>query len=161
LIRLGLLASLLGLLASPVWAQPAKVVSGPPRHVIDDVNFFTESAKEQANRRIADIKKQFNKDFVIEATKAPSPPKGLDVKDQKAVVGFCEDWAEKRSSELSVQGVYVVLTPNPRKIRIEIGKATQTDHFFSQDDRKELERRMKDRLGKNDHDAALLDATTF
>src|SRR5262245_58737556 len=74
------------LLFAVIAVAPVSLVSaqqkgvGPWRPVKDDVKFFSPAAKEQADQKIAEIKRKFNKDFLVEATKAPPRPKDLDPK---------------------------------------------------------------------------------
>lgn len=157
-LRLWLLVPLLGFVAAPAWGQTR---TDAPRTVIDDISFFSASAKDQANRVIADVKREFNKDVVVEATHAPARPKDVNKDDKAAVDRFFDQWAQKRYSELAIRGVYLVIVDNPPKIRYEVGRDSQDKHFFTHADGEELVRRLKEKLNAKDHDAALLTSVNF
>src|SRR5687768_15266192 len=137
-LRLALLLPLLSLAGSPAWGQANRVQPGAPRIVIDEIDFFSPSAEEQANRRIAEIKKQFNKDVVTEAAKPPPAPKDLK-KDTKAARNrFFDQYATRRYNELGVRGVYVLIIDNPKILRVETGRDTESKGYFTANDERDL-----------------------
>src|SRR5438874_527617 len=87
---------------------------GPWRPVKDDIKFFSPGAKEQADQKIAEIKRKFNKDFFVEATKAPPRPKDIDPKDHAARDRFFTEYAEKRFADLHENGVFVLIIDDPK-----------------------------------------------
>jgi hypothetical protein len=141
------------LLSALLLAAPFAAAQGPGRQVIDDVGFWSDAAKAKANQQIAEIKRLFNKDLVIEAAAAPKLPAGVDAADKNAVNSFYDRWAQHRYEELDVKGVYVVVVPSAHKIRFDVGRAAQAGHFFTVEDGRALVTQISALLAKNPDDA--------
>jgi hypothetical protein len=149
------------ILSALLLAAPVASAQGPAPQVIDDVGYWSEAAKAKANRQIAEIKRLFNKDLVIEAAAAPKLPAGVDASNRRARDEFYGQWAQHRYEELRVQGVYLVVIPAATEFRYEIGRASQAGHYFSTDDGRALTGRLTPLFKANNPDAALAEATQF
>ena len=146
-------ARLVAILSALLLAAPLASAQGPARQVIDDVGFWSDAAKAKANQQIAEIKRLFNKDLVIEAATAPKLPASIDTGDKSAVNGFYDRWSQHRYEELGVNGIYVVVVPSTHKIRYDVGRAAQAGHFFTLADGRELVTQISPLLAKNPDDA--------
>src|SRR5438105_2640788 len=102
-------AVLLGwlLTAAPATAQKQRT---PARTVQDEAGLFSPTAVQKANAEIADIKRLYNKDLLIEtfATARAGIDK-VDLKDRQAKRRFFVDWALERAKNNLVNGVYVLI----------------------------------------------------
>jgi hypothetical protein len=160
LTRLVCSLALLGALPlAPLAAQNKGV--GPWRPVKDDIGFFSPQAEEQANKKVAELKKEFNKDLFIEAMKAPPHPKDLNFNDKAAVDRFFDQFAEKRFADLNENGVYVMIVDHPHKLRVVVGNSTVNQGYFTRADRDALAKKMIEKLKLEDKDGALLTATNY
>ena len=153
-------ARLAVLVSALLLAAPFAAAQGPARQVIDDVGFWSDAAKAKANLKIAEIKRLFDKDLVIEAAAAPKLPAGIDAGDNNSIDSFYERWAQHRYEELRVEGVYVVVVPSKHKIRFEIGRAAQARHFFTTENGNALIKQISPLLAKN-RDEALQETAQF
>lgn len=134
---------LAGLLSTPSLA-PAQGKNDPPREVIDEAGLFSKQAIRDANAEIADIKRTYHKDVLVETRKEGVP------NDQY------EAWAEKRMKDFRVNGIYIVITLQPRHhAAIQLGNATRSSGEFTEANREEAQRILLRDLGKN-RDQALL-----
>src|SRR5260370_18931011 len=69
----------------------------PTRTVQDDGQFFSEKAKEKANEEIAVIKREFDKDLLLETfSKAPESINKINLKNGKEKEEFFHKWAVDR-----------------------------------------------------------------
>jgi hypothetical protein len=146
-------ARLAMLLSALLLAAPIASAQGSARQVIDDVGFWSPAAKAKANQQVAEIKRLFDKDLVIEAAAPPKLPPNLDASGKNVVNSFYDRWAQKRYEELGVRGVYVVVVPAAHKIRFDVGRAAQAEHFFSTEDGRALVAEVSPILAKNPDDA--------
>jgi hypothetical protein len=154
--------ALLGLLPlAPLEAQTKGVGSWRP--VKDDIGFFSPRAREQADQKVGEIKRTFNKDLYIEAISPPPQPKGLDTKDTKAVDAFFDEFAKKRFTDLHENGVYVLIVNNAKvhKLRVMVGDNTAAEHYFTAANRDTLFKNFREKLSANDKDGALLYASNY
>src|SRR5690242_4862425 len=88
-------------------APPARAQGkgDPPRKVNDEAGLFGKDAIKKANEEIAGIKSQFKKDLLIE-TRVKGPPKEK-----------FEAWGIEQAREHRVEGVYLVITKEPRHLQ--------------------------------------------
>src|SRR5262245_31272737 len=109
LLRTGLVLAFFGLLLAPgtTWAQGKE----RPRKVSDDANLFTAGAIKEANEVIAEIKKKHHKDLVIET--------------RKSVDGKPAEWVKQHADEIGVDGVYILITTQPKHFEIYVGNKTR------------------------------------
>ena len=120
-----------GLLAAPAGAAPT---------VKDEGHFFSDVAKEQANKVIAEIEHDFKKDVFIEAyTKVP-PEKAerwqRDRKDAGSRGRFFKEWAEERFKSHGTNGILVLLYREAAKsyfVEVVVGPNTLKKDFLEED----------------------------
>jgi hypothetical protein len=135
----GLLAALMGLLLlQSATAQKQKV-----RPVSDELKLFSEKAIDEANAIIARIKETHHKDLVIETKE-----KGVPAKE-------AEKWANERYDTLGLDGVYIIITKEPRHFEVVAGIKTREKGYFTQDDVQEVVKILRSNLGKNSDEALL------
>ncbi len=132
--------------AAPANAQGNR--NDPPRKVLDDAGLFSADARRKANDVIATIKTTYKKDLLVE-TLEKGPPQ-----DEYA------RWAAERFREHRVEGVYVVITKQPRHLQVEVGNHTLDKGTFTLEDRTKLRKIFESELGKNP-DRALLDGVDY
>jgi uncharacterized protein len=143
LYRAGLFAVLFGLLFTPfAWGQTTRA-----HKVDDDAKLFSQGAVDAANSVIAQIKEKHHKDLVIE-TRTDGP------KDEPA------KWAAKRADTLGVDGVYIMISTNPKHFEVYVGNKTLEKNYFNQDDRSKVKKILSGKLGSK-RDEALHDVVTY
>src|SRR5262245_5987624 len=135
LTRLLMGALLIGLFAAPAGAAPT---------VKDEGKLFSEAAKEQANKVIADIEREFKKDVFIEAYIKVPPERaerwGKDRKDSGSRGRFFKEWAEDRFRSHGTNGILLLLyreAPRSYFVEVVVGPAT-LKHDFTEEDAKAL-----------------------
>src|SRR5437870_2134983 len=121
----GLILAGLLIAAPPVSAQGKK---DPPRTVQDGAGLFSKEAIRAANEEIAVIKNQYHKDVLIETVE-----KGI-----KGDNDAWSKWAQERATEFRVEGVYMVISKEPKHIHVEVGEQTIKKGTLRVADRKEL-----------------------
>jgi hypothetical protein len=89
---------------------------------------FGKEAIHAANDEIVVIKSTYHKDVLIETQQ--KGPEG----DKKAF----RKWAEERAAEFRVEGVYIVITSEPKRFQVEVGKQTLKSGVLTIDDETEL-----------------------
>jgi uncharacterized membrane protein YgcG len=153
------------------WLLAAQPVEAQTRseYVTDDARFFSNDAKAKANADIARMRSRFKKELVVETVVSVTLPAEIKADDKAAVNRFFDQWAEKRFAQEKVDGVYVVITQNPAKERIQVGNRTGQG-LFTDADRRELDSQLIANLKaahaeqmKNQakNDRVLLDAVNF
>lgn len=148
-------------LAPIVVAGSGERIAAPVPTVRDEVDLFSLLGRQQATLDAAYVKDHFKKDLRIEALKPPAVPRGLDVKDPKAVKMFFGKWAGDRYKASGIDGVLVVLVPEVKQIRVVVGAATLRSGLFTDQDRQDLQDRMAELLRKDQPDEALTAGTKF
>lgn len=126
------------------------------RPVLDDANLFSKEAEDKANTIIAKIKSQSHKDFFVETV--PNVPLPEGVKDPAAIDKFVSQWAIDRFKTFEIDGVYLLITKNPPKLRIEIGPTTLKEGWFTSENRNHLKTILKDHLGSEPDKTLLVSA---
>jgi hypothetical protein len=114
-----------------------------PRQVQDEAKLFTEKAIEEANSLIAKIKETHQKDLLIE-TKEKGPAAKAAAK-----------WAFERATTLGVEGIYIIITTEPRHFEVYVTEKTRKSGLITIGDRDEIVALLKGNLGKNKDDALL------
>ena len=122
----------------------------------DGGDFFSESAKVEARRKIVAMERVSKKDLSIETFKEiPAEVKGgTDVGDKVALNRLYEGWAIKRAKAIGTNGVYVMLVKNPAHLQVMVGNDT-AKQAFTLGDRDELVSKMLVELRDKRNDAAL------
>lgn len=143
--KIGLAVILCGLLLLPNAMLGQK---GRAPQVQDEAKLFSEKAVEEANAIIAKIKETHKKDLVIETKEEGSPKKDA------------EKTALERFDKLGLDGVYIIITKQPRHFEVINGKQTRERGLFTVADRDELVKILKSNLGK-ESDQALLKVANY
>jgi hypothetical protein len=120
---------------------------GKAREVQDEAKLFGDKAIEQTNGIIAKIKDKVKKDLVIET---------LDEGPDKAPA----KWAEKRFAATGADGVYIVITKQPRIFEIVVGKKTRDKGYFTIANRDEIKSILNKNL-KDKRDEALVKVAQY
>ena len=82
-----------------------------PAAIQDSGGFFSERAKSEAARNIAELEGSVRKDLAVE-TFLELPPDlrpGVNLDDKAAVSRLVEDWAVKQARLQGLNGVYILL----------------------------------------------------
>ena len=132
----------------------ARAVYPPP--VKDDGKFFGAEALKKANAKIRDIYKKYRKDVVIETIDA------LSVDDQKKAKEegnkkFFPKYALKRIDDLGVNGVYIIISKEPRWAQIEMDSLTRKS-VFPNAERDKAYTKLVERFKEKEFDEGLADA---
>jgi hypothetical protein len=132
---------------------PAVAVFPPP--IKDEAKLFSPDGLDKANKKIKEIYRGARKDVVIETYAAP--PEGKKVPDDpKKRLEFYREWADARIKELGVNGVYVVITMNPRFLFVRPDRITARKAFTGKDVKK-LEQAFFKSFKEKKFDAGLLE----
>ena len=128
----------------------------------DTGDFFSESAKTKASRKISEIEQQYKKDLVIETFKEiPDEIKqDVDLSDKTAMNRLFERWTVKQAKQRGVNGIYILISKEPAHIQIVVGNETQNKAFTLMD-RDNLASLMLSKLRKKQNDEALLEGVNF
>jgi uncharacterized protein len=107
------------------------VAMDKPR-VEDNAGFFSPNALNQANERIAQIKRDHGKDLYIE-THASIPAELREQYQPEQRQQFFDAWSKQRAAELKVDGVLVLITREPSFLKVTAGGDTQRQAFLPAD----------------------------
>ena len=156
-MRLNLAASALAaaLLAWPLSARAATA------GVHDEAGFFSPDAIAKADELIKDIKRDAQKELVIETFKSAPTDKRDEPNsaDPKVKDRFFDDWAVRQAQDEQVNGIYVLICKEPPYIKPAVGNQTRRE--FSDEDRNRLGEILVDRFKKKEYDDGLLEAVRF
>jgi hypothetical protein len=134
-------------------AGPAAAVFPPP--IKDEAKLFSAEALDKANKKIKDIYRAARKDVVIETYAAV--PEGKKVPEEpKKKMEFFRDWARARTKELGVNGIYILISTNPRALYVQVDPVTRKKAFPAKD-RKKLEQKLLGSFKEKKFDAGLLE----
>ena len=130
--------------------------------VKDDGKFFSAEAVEKANRVIGEIEHQFHRDLVIETFATVPADKVDQVKgmDAKAREEFYHKWALERARSEQLNGVFVLITKEPKHIQAVVGDQTQ-QKAFTLHDRGRLVEGLTKAFRREAYDTGLLEAVDF
>jgi uncharacterized membrane protein YgcG len=144
-----------------VAVAPVSAMAVAPQ-IKDDGKFFTDEAREKADKEIREIHREFGKDFLIEtfATVPADLAKDADLKDKDARNRFFEKWARERARGADVNGIYVLICKEPAHLQVEVGNETQKKAFTTED-RNELSSMLIKSLREKKNDDGLLEAVEF
>lgn len=144
-----------------VFGQPS---TGIPFAVQDQAGLFSKEAKDQANADIAQIKKRFGKDLLIETiATAPKEIDKIDLKDAAAERKFFKDLAIERAKNAKVNGVYILICDDPKIHYVQpvVGEQTRKSGIFTDANLKVLGNNLRDNLKKNKPNDALTGAVGY
>src|SRR5215813_12693051 len=124
-VGLILVPALLGwsLAAAPLTAQSQS------NFVHDEAGLFSKDAIAKANAEIARMRSQFKRELVVDTVDTVKAPADTDVNQ------FFDTWARNRASQEKVNGVYIAIVHNSRKVRIMEGNKTEQSGLFTPADR--------------------------
>ncbi|HEY8666462.1 MAG TPA: TPM domain-containing protein [Tepidisphaeraceae bacterium] len=113
------------LIAFSVGSRPALALEPKVR---DDARFFSKETMATADEKIAQIKRDYGKDLMVESFPAiPENLLGEYSEDNKKQ--FFESWCLRRAQELGVNGIYVLICKNPPHLEAQAGKITRKCEF--------------------------------
>jgi hypothetical protein len=134
------------LVAAPsAFAQKKDAANDPPRKVNDEAGLFSADAIKAANEAIAKIKSAYHKDVLIETREKGKE----DLQEFRA-------WAQEQAKTQRVEGLYILITTQPKHFEIVVGKQTLKAGAFTSDDGQNLQKILKENLGKKPDDALRL-----
>ena len=124
----------------------------------DNAAFFSDTAKTEASRQIAEIGARFKREVVIETFQSvPDDLKqGVNLQDRAAQNRLFEQWALRQARQLRVNGVYILISKEPAHLQVLVGNETQKS-LFQLSDRDALVSAMRAKLRDRKNDAALLE----
>ena len=130
--------------------------------VVDNGGFFSEQAKSDAVKTIAEMERTLRKGVLVETFKEiPADVKaGVNVQDKAAMSQMHDQWAKKLAKQHGVNGVYVLIVKSPAHLQAEVGTETQ-QLAFTMKDRAALVSLMVGKLGAKQYDEALRDGVNF
>jgi uncharacterized protein len=136
----------------------AKKAGPPPGKLVlirDKADLFSKDAIEKADRKIEAIHRDFNKTLAIE-TFAEVPDDLKKKLEDKGKKEFFAEWANDRSRDLGVRGVYVLVSKDPKYYRTRVGSDTKL--LLSQS---KLDKILLDNFNNNEFDKGLLEAVDY
>ena len=130
--------------------------------VVDNGAFFSEQAKSDAVKVIAEMERTLKRGVLIETFKEiPADVKtGVNLQDKPATSQMYDQWARKQAKQHGVNGVYVLIVKSPSHLQTEVGTETQ-QLAFTMKDRTALASLMVGKLGAKQNDEALRDGVNF
>lgn len=130
--------------------------------VVDNGAFFSEQAKSDAVKAIAEMERTLHKGVLVETFKEiPAEVKtGVNAQDRTAMSQMYDQWAKKLAKQHGVNGVYVLIVKTPAHLQAEVGTETQ-QLAFTMKDRAALVSLMLGNLGAKQNDEALRDGVNF
>ncbi|MBI1829874.1 MAG: TPM domain-containing protein [Planctomycetes bacterium] len=129
------------------FAPAAALAQDGPRKVQDDAKLFGDKAIGEANAIIAKIKDKLGSDLVIETKEKGAPD--LETAGKLAI-----DRAGLLASESKLDGVYIIITKEPRTLQVQLIKG-KTGGLITIEERNELAKILRSNLGKDRDDALL------
>jgi uncharacterized membrane protein YgcG len=122
----------------------------------DEGGFFSADAVRKAREGIAELRRQFGKDLVIETFKEIPADRKKDYKpaDRRR---FFDAWAKDRAKTLGVEGVYVLVCREPASLQVEVGQETRKK-AFTMEDRNRLAEQLLKSFRERKYDEGLLEA---
>jgi hypothetical protein len=127
------------LVAALVLGGPGTAQAVYPPPVKDEAKFFSADALGKANKKVKEIYDKYKKDVVVEtfaAVPADLKKKLEDLEDKKKAKGRAEffgEWAQARSKELGLNGVYVLVCKEPAFLYIHMDADTRKKAFTAKD----------------------------
>ncbi|HZY86517.1 MAG TPA: hypothetical protein VFE78_16910 [Gemmataceae bacterium] len=147
-----LTAALLGLSAADVRADEV-----PAPDVTDGAGLFTPAAVTEAERLIADVRKDYHLGLMVETAGALP---ALDRKwfyfwDRRKRNEFLENWARERAKAAGADGVFVEICNHPRDVHVVVWPPERGQSFTAADCER-TRRFLVNRLQTGGRDEALL-----
>lgn len=154
------LSLLIALVALSISNIPTAHAAGAA--IIDEAEFFSKSAKEEAAKLIANTSRELKKDLCIESLKElPKEIKSsFNPQNKAAADRMYEQFTIKQAAKRKVNGVYVLLVRQPAHMHVVVGNETSR-RVFTLKDKDALVDMMLGHLRKKEFDDALLKGTRF
>lgn len=111
--------TLLALLAAGVLTQASGVALAAS--INDGAGLFSKEAIEKTEKKIAQIKREYNRDVRIE-TFAEAKDMTRAKEDKNA---YFSSWGRERYKSQGVSGVHVLITKDPRRVQVTVGDKTR------------------------------------
>ena len=100
--------------------------------VRDNGKFFSPEAVTRANQTTDRIKREYNKNLVVETY--DSVPSNLQAEyDRLGKDRFYSEWVNDRGRSLGINGVMVLITRNPGRVQVGVGRETREAEFTLRD----------------------------
>jgi hypothetical protein len=125
--------------------------------VRDGANIFSQSAIDNANTAINQMQRKHNKDFVVE-TFAKVPDDQQDQLKQLGKEAFFRQWMISRAQALKVNGVYTLISMDPKFVEVGAGASTRARGDFTEADINHLRQQWQSALHQQQYDQGLLQA---
>lgn len=144
----------------PLFALAALVVAADLAAPIQDhAGIFSADAVKTADGILADIKRRFEMDVVVETFKEiPADRKAQYSPEKKEE--FFQKWALDQANARKVQGVYILVCLEVRRVEVGADRAAQRRAFKPQN-RAELTKIILDKFRQKDFDAGLIAGLDF
>ncbi len=132
----------------------------------DEGKFFSPQAIDQAQKRIAEIKRDFKKDLLVETFVHPPANRKkeyqslLQNEKDKGKEKFFAAWARERYNQNGVHGVSILICKDPTYLYVEEGKLTETKAFTSANAKRTRDILVEE-FKKQDFDRGLLRAVEY
>ena len=140
----------------------AAIAFGGTGDVLDNGDFFSDSAKKEATLKISEIESQFKKELVVQTFMViPEEIKqGVDLTDEPALKKMFHQWTLKEAEQQKVNGIYILISREPAHLQIAVGGDTQKKAFTLKD-RDNLATLMLSKLRAKQNDEALSECVKF
>jgi uncharacterized membrane protein YgcG len=124
--------------------------------VRDEGGFFSADAMRKASEGIAELRRRYGKDLVVETFKEVPDDRKKDYKSADRN-RFFEAWAKDRAKALGVDGIYVLVCRDPAHLQVIVGEETRKKAFTAQDRERLVELLLKS-FRERKYDEGLLEA---
>jgi len=104
------------------WLALAGAARAVAPEIKDDAKFFSPDAVKKANEEIREIMRKFNRDLLIETFATPQGDQEAKVKEMSREERrkFFVKWANERTRDRVVNGVYILISKSPSHVQIEV-----------------------------------------
>jgi hypothetical protein len=138
-------------------AAGARADEAPTPDVKDEAGLFTPEAVARAEKAIADVRKEYHLDLMVDTVPAlpPTDHKWLYFWDRRKRNEFLEEWARKRARAAGVNGIFIQICTRPRDVRVVVWPPEKGE-LFTDRDCERVRRFLVRRLQNDSPDAALL-----
>lgn len=125
--------------------------------VRDNAKIFSPDTVDKANAAMAQMQQKHNRSFVVETF--PAIPDDLKTQyQQQGKDAFYREWLASRARALQVNGVYALVSMDPRHVEVEAGKNTKAGGAFTNADVTRLSQQIIAAFKQQQFDAGLLQA---
>jgi uncharacterized membrane protein YgcG len=128
--------------------------------VYDEAKLFSEAARQEADQAIAEIRRRYRKDLFIETM---ANPRGKDANSLGGVERpkFFRELAAERAKKNGVQGIYVLISLNPKYVQVLSDNATRKEGLFTAANDQALADKIIAKLKANAPNEALKGAVAY